>query len=196
MEIIQCPHCDGAVNATFELCPKCGKGLRKDWSAEIEAARAKASKTTSASGHNVAFIVGAALVVICVIAGISSALGSGQKEVDAYYASASAQASANELKFSGYCSGLTLVVDETTNTLAGLGNTSTIADATSVLAKNADLFAGYVALIKDPDQASVVQDAGKEMLQLRVALTQGGETKETAMWLKSNFTTITSVCSN
>lgn len=198
MELIDCPHCGGVVNATFTLCPRCGKELRKSSMSKLgdanggELSRRQSERENKA--QNLGCLVLIALVVIAVIVGFVSIYNSGKVQIDEFNASASAEAAADDLKFSGNCPGLTYAVDETTATLAGLGDTSTSDDAISILKKNGELFQGYAALVQDVDQASVVRDAGSEMLQLRVALIGGSETQKIAMWLKSDFQTISSVC--
>jgi hypothetical protein len=189
-EFVKCPHCNNLENATFDFCSKCDKGLSDSWKPDAAYVRMRSQKRDAKRRRTGLYVV-FALVVLAVIGVFSSLQISGQKYVDDFNASASAQSAADDLRFSGHCSGIQYAVDETTSILAG---TATLDEILKVLLKNGNLFQGYSRLVADPDQAGVIQDAGEEMLQLRVELTSGEDTTKTAMWLKSNFLTISSVC--
>lgn len=202
MELIDCPHCGGTVNAIFELCPRCGKGLRRDWTPDIEAAkaRAKAKKAATLAAEspeniraaNYGCLALVALAVICLVGGLIAIFNSGKPAQDAVATSTSQ----DSLKFNGHCEGLLYAVDELTSVLAGAGDTSTVEDVRTALKENGELFIGYAALVDDPDQAMVLQAASDEMLNLRVVLTDGGDYKKPTLLLKSDFTTIEAICNS
>jgi len=191
-ELINCKNCGERVNGTFELCPKCGKGLRRDYPA-FEAktvVNQPVAKLTipepQPKSSKVVIIIGLAVVAAIIGIGVMSNAPSKTESTQ----------QVGSARFNGNCAGITSTAEDALNVLGGLGVTTTVGDALTSLQKNADLFEGYSNFVSSPSQRQLLGNIAMEMREIRVVLTDGGDLGNSPALLGTHLGRVIAACSS
>lgn len=191
---VVCPHCGAHVDATFDFCSKCSRGLGESWQPD-ETYLTEKNKVASekAKLRSIAAVLGAiAIFVVSVFIKI----GFDEKHsLDLEQAQAAAQQRIENSKFGGHCSGITYELDETVAKIIDAGVAYTAQDVQDVLSKNAKSLTVYSDLSNKPWQSLLLRKTASQMLILREELIYGRDSSQTSVALKMNFDKIVSVCS-
>lgn len=191
---MKCPKCQMPNQKWAAFCSACGEKLNADKTVSV------VEQKTVPNGSEITINVvekkapkklgcfGVILVIVFVSLIFSAISGNSKSETASTPEPTNSQGS--------YCAILMKSLNESVEYMGNAGTTYSIGDVAAVLEKRGSALAtGFdVDMAGSPERLAVIQDAGKQLLQIRVRLLDGGDITPSAEAFKQDFEYIAATC--
>lgn len=188
-EQMNCSKCNASNNGDAVFCSKCGVSL-----ATGEATPAPPVTVNLVEKKQPKKIGCIGVVVLVILASVVfNALSGGSKSSEP---AASASAAAPAAETGSYCLVLMKYLNEAVTVMGNAGSTATVADVSSVLEKRGTALAsGFdLDMAGSAERLATIRDAGNQLLKIRVAILDGGDTTAAIEAFKADYAALKATC--